>query len=286
MRIWRGIILTEWICSCGTHNTQKFCVNCGKPKPDNDTWQCSCGTVNTTKFCVSCGKARSNIDYSKIETINNTEIKSSPINEFVNTHNEALTEKNTPNNNKTYIITGLLLLVIGLCGIVGYLMFQKNNESVKTTNDIRQSTTEKVPVITENNSSLHNEETDQEIAEIFITQKDLYNQQIAILATDANSHLSRNPSYRNAGHLIERAKQLVGDIRNTRDNVQRTSFKDENFKNQIMRVLDAEFTRADGIREGMQSSHDGGDWHVGFNRGRTGKQQYDEENAVLIRMIR
>ena len=282
--------MTEWICSCGTHNTQKFCVKCGKPKPDNDTWQCSCGTINTTKFCVSCGKARSNINNSSVKSINNTEIKSPPINESVNTHKEALTEKNTPNNSKTYIITGLLILVIGLCGIVGYLLFQKNDESVKTTNDIRQSTTEEVPVIIENDSgnssSLQDEEADQKLAKPFIMQKDLYNQQISTLATDANSYLSRNPSYRNAEYLIERAKQLVEDIRNTRDSVQRTSFKDENFKNQIIRVLDAEFIRADGIREGMQSSHDGGDWHAGFNRGRTGKHQYDEENSVLIRMIR
>ena len=45
-----------WTCSCGkTGNTGKFCAECGKPAPVNDSWTCSCGTVNTGKFCSNCG---------------------------------------------------------------------------------------------------------------------------------------------------------------------------------------------------------------------------------------
>ena len=33
---------------------------------------------------------------------------------------------------------------------------------------------------------------------------------------------------------------------------------------QLIRVFSAEFTRADGIREGVQSSFEGGSWKAGF----------------------
>ena len=47
----------SWTCSCGTVNTGKFCVECGKPKAA-DGWTCSCGTVNKGKFCSECGKPK------------------------------------------------------------------------------------------------------------------------------------------------------------------------------------------------------------------------------------
>lgn len=76
-----------WSCACGTQNTGKFCMNCGKPKPepaggwacpkcgvqntgkfcqecgtpkpaDNGSWTCKCGAQNTGKFCINCGSPR------------------------------------------------------------------------------------------------------------------------------------------------------------------------------------------------------------------------------------
>ncbi|MCR5788937.1 MAG: SPFH domain-containing protein [Lachnospiraceae bacterium] len=51
-----------WTCSCGqSGNTGKFCMGCGKPKPeDSGSWTCSCGAVNQNKFCSNCGKPRPN----------------------------------------------------------------------------------------------------------------------------------------------------------------------------------------------------------------------------------
>ena len=49
----------NWICSCGTKNTGKFCIECGKSKPiHNNSWTCTCGSVNTGKFCTECGKPK------------------------------------------------------------------------------------------------------------------------------------------------------------------------------------------------------------------------------------
>ena len=49
----------SWTCSCGQVNNGKFCIECGKPKPQADeSWTCSCGTVNKGKFCMECGKPR------------------------------------------------------------------------------------------------------------------------------------------------------------------------------------------------------------------------------------
>ncbi len=45
-----------WTCSCGTANTGKFCLECGKPRSDG--WACECGTVNKGKFCMECGKSK------------------------------------------------------------------------------------------------------------------------------------------------------------------------------------------------------------------------------------
>ena len=46
----------EWRCSCGTKNTGKFCVECGKPRIDG--WLCSCGSTNKGRFCSECGKPK------------------------------------------------------------------------------------------------------------------------------------------------------------------------------------------------------------------------------------
>ncbi len=46
----------SWVCSCGTSNTGKFCLECGKAKAEG--WTCSCGTVNKGKFCMECGNAK------------------------------------------------------------------------------------------------------------------------------------------------------------------------------------------------------------------------------------
>ncbi|NCU26136.1 SPFH domain-containing protein, partial [Candidatus Nomurabacteria bacterium] len=50
-----------WNCSCGAGgNSGKFCMECGKPKPDvSGSWTCSCGAGgNTGKFCMDCGAPR------------------------------------------------------------------------------------------------------------------------------------------------------------------------------------------------------------------------------------
>ena len=49
-----------WTCSCGASgNKGKFCVECGKPKPEADAfWTCSCGTKNKGKFCMECGQPK------------------------------------------------------------------------------------------------------------------------------------------------------------------------------------------------------------------------------------
>lgn len=46
----------EWMCSCGTASTGKFCMQCGAKKPEDNSWTCSCGAVNSKgKFCMECG---------------------------------------------------------------------------------------------------------------------------------------------------------------------------------------------------------------------------------------
>lgn len=46
----------SWTCECGHTNTGKFCMECGKSKPEPQAgWTCSCGAVNLGKFCSECG---------------------------------------------------------------------------------------------------------------------------------------------------------------------------------------------------------------------------------------
>lgn len=51
--------IASWTCSCGQVNNGRFCIECGKPKPqDDESWTCSCGTLNKGKFCMECGKPK------------------------------------------------------------------------------------------------------------------------------------------------------------------------------------------------------------------------------------
>ena len=125
---------------------------------------------------------------------------------------------------------------------------------------------------------------DRAISESFIILKDSYHQQISELAADVNEHLSRNADFRNARYFLERSQQLVNDIRETENNLRKTKFENELLKNQILKVIDAEIIRADGIRDGVQSSYNGGNYQSGFERGHNGKIKFDRENATLIKM--
>ena len=51
-----------WACECGTSNTGKFCINCGKKPVSAHSWTCECGTANTGKFCINCGKKPASSD--------------------------------------------------------------------------------------------------------------------------------------------------------------------------------------------------------------------------------
>lgn len=48
----------SWVCGCGTSNTGKFCVECGKKPIVNGGWTCECGATGSAKFCAECGKSR------------------------------------------------------------------------------------------------------------------------------------------------------------------------------------------------------------------------------------
>lgn len=53
-----SIPAAEWVCSCGNHNTGKFCSECGKAKPEV-AFCPNCGnplTNKSAKFCPECGK--------------------------------------------------------------------------------------------------------------------------------------------------------------------------------------------------------------------------------------
>ena len=53
-----GVAAGEWLCECGSHNSGKFCSECGKPAPEpvKTEWTCECGETNSGKFCSNCGK--------------------------------------------------------------------------------------------------------------------------------------------------------------------------------------------------------------------------------------
>lgn len=56
--------MNEWICECGKANDGKFCIFCGRKKPEDkvpEEWKCSCGAINKGKFCSQCGSARPSV---------------------------------------------------------------------------------------------------------------------------------------------------------------------------------------------------------------------------------
>ena len=53
--------MNKWICECGKANDGKFCIFCGKKKPEDkatEEWTCGCGAINKGKFCSQCGTPR------------------------------------------------------------------------------------------------------------------------------------------------------------------------------------------------------------------------------------
>ncbi len=73
---------------------------------------------------------------------------------------------------------------------------------------------------------------------------------------------------------------MTDDIGKTEDVLLKTKFKNELWKNQLIKVIAAEFIRIDGISEGVQSSYNGGSWKSGHK----GKIKFDSENKALMSM--
>lgn len=199
-----------------------------------------------------------------------------------------------------------IILVAALFGIIDVLFevglipkipFAIHNETPQQPEPVVVVVENKVevPANVQSNNSTENvslkpespatpQNNDRAIAESFIILKDSYHQQISELAADVNEHLSRNADFRNARYFLERSQQLVNDIRETENNLRKTKFENELLKNQILKVIEAEIIRAEGISDGVQSSYNGGNYKSGFERGHNGKIQFDRENATLIKM--
>lgn len=52
----------KWKCpKCGSINTGRFCMECGKKRE----WICTCGTVNLRRYCTECGKGRALVEFEQ-----------------------------------------------------------------------------------------------------------------------------------------------------------------------------------------------------------------------------
>ena len=68
-----------WNCVCGKSGiTSKFCPECGKAMPVNNTvWNCSCGCSNiSSKFCPDCGQKKSSPETWECKNCGTKDIKS------------------------------------------------------------------------------------------------------------------------------------------------------------------------------------------------------------------
>ena len=55
----------KWTCPNGHEASGKFCLECGSPKPIDNSWTCTCGTTNNRKFCSNCGSPKLDVNQVK-----------------------------------------------------------------------------------------------------------------------------------------------------------------------------------------------------------------------------
>ena len=163
--------------------------------------------------------------------------------------------------------------------------YQPHIQNKSQSEQPSQSKKSQSKTATSSSNTTTNIGNDREATNKFMTEINIYDRNIANLAKDVNAYAGKNKDFRNANSLINRAKTLTNDIKDTQNKLKNTKFNSDDIKYQIMTVLNSEIERADGMREGMQSSHDGGDWHTGFNKGHNANIQFKKENQILQRML-
>ena len=142
--------MEEWICSCGQKNTSKFCTRCGKTrsvvdlsKSNDNVWTCSCGNKNTGAFCTQCGQKRIPVSSNDIDKKINPPTDSTPTTQPLKQNPPQLSEYPTQIANKRhYVIIGLLVVIIGLVGVITYLILKEKSEEV-VVNPPAESTKER-----------------------------------------------------------------------------------------------------------------------------------------------
>ena len=144
--------LHNWVCSCGQENEGKFCMACGKLRPQtvkpmnqeaqtesDNSWVCSCGQRNEGKFCTVCGQPRRQ-DTAVLQVMHPEQgIQSKSVGLKKETALETATPQATAErksvrvNSRVLVALGVVVvLILGVVGgILGYFYFGVEPTSAK-----------------------------------------------------------------------------------------------------------------------------------------------------------
>ncbi|MCR5175762.1 MAG: zinc-ribbon domain-containing protein [Anaerovibrio sp.] len=234
----------------------KFCKQCGTQLKDE------------AQFCPKCG-----CEQGAVKTQNymggNTNFNSS-------------TGKSYSSGNETIVIVAVAILTI-LLGVF-FIVFKGDINEVKsalhmeTKNETVVEEAAPAPVTDQGGV------TKEKIAE-FVNRKDSLDVEIGAVAAEINSYLGTHRDFRgkDADSIINKAKETLTKVENTKNEVQHAKFsqEDEAVKQALLNVIDCEVGRIRGLYKGVLDSRNNGDYQIGFKEGTAAAYKYDDENAKL-----
>jgi len=133
------------------------------------------------------------------------------------------------------------------------------------------------------------DKTETKNIDAYIALVDEYNEGISVIALSINKYLSDHADFKNkedTGKLIENAKNLVDKIKSTIDEANKLNDADSKLQKQLIKCLELEATRIDGLYMGMKNSQEGKDFSPDFKRGGIAAEEFEKEHKILLRMAR
>lgn len=132
----------------------------------------------------------------------------------------------------------------------------------------------------EETTSVAQVETD---LKVYMKMKDEYDVAISAIAKDINTYLSSHADFKNGDELINRAENQRDKIKQTSNDLASIKTDDIDLQQKLKKCFEYEFTRIDGLCEGMKKSREGGDFGADFKRGGEAAEAFAQVNEEIAK---
>lgn len=260
----------------------KFCKFCGAELKPN------------AKFCPKCGKSPEAKGEPVTAPVNNSneadviDVTPQPIAPKVNTvaQPEASTNKASSSNKLVIAIVSALIVLVLAGG--GYYVYDQRVQAELAAEQAAAEAKAEADKAAAAQEAAKKAEEDKAKNQLnnYVADKDRYDKEIAELASDINAYAGSHGNFRGASHLVNRTFNIINSINTTKKSLTEYTDGDATIRAKLIEVLNAETGRVEGLRDGMQDSMRGQDYHPGFARGTTAAYKYDDLNAELNNLLK